>query len=460
MNTRSIVLGSLLVLALGSFACGVGSNAGNGGAVAPIDIKVNLEDNSAASALITTAGGHLSATAADGTLFTLTLPEGALQGDQQITLTPASTIDGLPFSGGLVGAVQLAPEGLQLLQAATLTIESPKTAAAQGFETVAFGYRQSGKGLYLSPAQVSGQVMSLEVWHFSGDGAAQATGVEVAAQQEQHVPQNPEDAFTQEMQQFEGRERQAQLLGQGDNVTFGETLIAATHRAFRDFLVPQLAIALADCSRAPAILARALGAKRQMEIMGTQNAAGGASSNVFQAELDQLQRTMQQVATNCYNKEYDQCVVDKKIEHKRAMQQIFAEASGLGLAAGLDPSKIDKCPPVVGYTATGQQEEITYSGSICDLAQAFSVDATSAYYKFTMEFAPSSPQGGSYTESGTWFNVGPMDGGGSYTVEGPAEAATGLHTNGSSCTHTPVGTVCRDYQFNIDLVPLEGGRCG
>jgi hypothetical protein len=113
-----------------------------------------------------------------------------------------------------------------------------------------------------------------------------------------------------------------------------------------------------------------------------------------------------------------------------------------------------------GYKATGQQEEITYSGSICDLGQSFAVEATSAYYKITLQFAPSGSKGGSYTESGEWFDVGGMDGGGSYTVEGTDEAATGLNLNGSTCTHTPVGTVCKDLQFNIDLVPLEAGECG
>jgi hypothetical protein len=352
----------------------------------------------------------------------------------------------------------MAPEGLQLLQAATLTIDSPKTAAAQGFETVAFGFRQSGKGLYLSPAQVSGKVISIEVWHFSGDGAAQATGAEVAAQQEQHVPSIAEDAFTQDMQQLESRERQAQLLGQGDNAQFGEALIAATHRAFRDFLQPQLAIALADCGRAPAILARALGAKRQMEMMGTENAAGGASSNVFQAELDQLDRTMQQVITTCYNKEYDECVIDKKMEHKSAMQQIFGQASQLGLAAELDPSKIDKCPPVVGYRATWQGN-MTGSGVVCSLEQPFTVEGVSSGgMNMAWKFVPAGPQSGtaSYDENAAdthWTGSGP------YTVQGTGTEERSIAVQGEGCAATSGQQICQGFSVSMNLTPLDTKEC-
>ena len=105
----------------------------------PSAVQVTLDEQLASSADITTAGGTLTAQGADGTKFTLTFPKGALPNDEKITLTPAARVDGLPFSGALAGAVQMEPEGLRLLAPAVLTIESPKTVAATGFETVAFG---------------------------------------------------------------------------------------------------------------------------------------------------------------------------------------------------------------------------------------------------------------------------------------------------------------------------------
>jgi hypothetical protein len=411
MDRKFAVFSSLLVLAIASLACGgitgtaVGGGAASARTVAPLNTKVILDDTTAATMLITSAGGSLTATASDGTVFTLTFPVGALQGDQQIKLTPVSAIDGLPFSGGLVGGVQMAPEGLRLLQAATLTIESPKTVAAQGFETVAFGYHQNGEGLYLAPANASGNVMTLQVWHFSGEGVAQGTPAEVNMQQQQHVPSDWEDAYTQAMQEYLGQERQAQLLGQGGDPQFRETMFKNMHEAYKNFIAPQLAIALEDCDKAPAILARALSVLRQIELLGAQEE--------FQSECDQILDTISKVRAKCAR----------------------------------------------SYTASGQQEEMSYSGSICNLAQPFTVDVASPVYTFTIQASPSSWHAGSFVLKGTWRDVGPMDGGGSYTVEGTETAATRLNFDTSSCTHTAVKDVCGSYMMHVDLTPAATAAC-
>ena len=115
----------------------------------PVNTKVDLDQQHSSSAVISPNGGTLSTEGTDGTKFTLTFPKNALNNDVTITLIPIATVNGLPLSGGLVGGVQMVPEGLRLLQPAILTIESPRTVAASGFETVAFAYHQNGEGLYL-----------------------------------------------------------------------------------------------------------------------------------------------------------------------------------------------------------------------------------------------------------------------------------------------------------------------
>ena len=91
----------------------------------PLNVQVKVDSKVSASAVISTTGGTLSVQGADGTKFTLTFPNGALFNDEKITLTPVTSVDGLPFSGGLVGGVLMAPDGLRLLKPASLTIESP-----------------------------------------------------------------------------------------------------------------------------------------------------------------------------------------------------------------------------------------------------------------------------------------------------------------------------------------------
>ncbi len=258
----------------------------------PLNLQVEVDKSLAVSAGISTTGGSLTAQAADGTKFTLTFPEGALQNEETITLTPVSGIEGLPFSGGLVGGVQMAPEGLRLFQPATLTIESPKTVAAQGFETVAFGYNQDGKGVYLDPSTISGNTLSLEVWHFSGAAAAQATPTEVQTQQQQNVPSNAEDAFTQRVQEYIGLERQNALMREQDP-NFQDKMSEFLREAYDSFIAPLLPIALKDCAKAPAIISKALAWARQATLLGEAN------GNEFKAEVDKIIETYEQVKEKC-----------------------------------------------------------------------------------------------------------------------------------------------------------------
>src|SRR5688500_18346835 len=112
-------------------------------------VTVTLDLTRSASASIPVTGGAVTARAANGTVFTLKIPNKALLSPQTITLTPVKSIAGLPFKPGLVAAVHLEPEGLRLFQAATLTIKPP-AAVARSQETT-FAYRGTGQELFLYP---------------------------------------------------------------------------------------------------------------------------------------------------------------------------------------------------------------------------------------------------------------------------------------------------------------------
>ncbi len=260
----------------------------------PLNVQVAVDESLAVSAVISTAGGTLAAQAADGTRFTLVFPKGALQSDETITLKPIAGVDGLPFSGGLVAGVQMEPEGLRLFQPATLSIESPKTVASEGYETVAFGYHEDGQGVYLNPSTVENGILTLEVWHFSGVGAAQATPDEIQTQQQQNVPSNAEDAFTQNVQEYLGIQRQAEFIGKPDP-NFKDRISEFLRQAYDSFIAPQLPIALEDCDKAPAIISKALGWARQASLLGQTNENG----NEFKAEIDKIIQTYEQVKEKC-----------------------------------------------------------------------------------------------------------------------------------------------------------------
>jgi hypothetical protein len=421
----------------------------------PLNVQVKVDSKITASAVISATGGTLSVQGADGTKFTLTFPKDALASEQKITLTPITAVDGLPFSGGLVGGVQMSPEGLRLLQPAMLTIESPKTVAAKGFETVAFAYHQNGEGLYLNDSGVKGNVLTLEVWHFSGAGSAQGTSAEIQAQQ-QRVPSNAEDAFTQRVRDYLARERQAQLMtgvpGQNPDPDMERTIGEFLREAYDRFIAPQLPTALQDCEAARPILSKALGWLRQVQLLGY--------GDRFQTENNLIMETMSQALVNCYNKEYDQCVIDKNIAHRTTMVAMLRQAALLGIDGQLDQSKILKCPPR-SYQISWQDQGTDWSGVVCSLDQPFTVTVLSSgspRLELPFKFVPTSSQAGTVSYDVNAFGTH-WTGSGAYTVQDSATASPHIVGQiGDGCATTSAGQYCKPFSFNLTLTPL-GTSC-
>jgi hypothetical protein len=106
MRIRPLVLASTilppLVLALLISGCGSGGSTGPGGppdeapvfplTPNPVNVTVTLQPSRAASARVTTVGGSVTATADDGTVYTLTLPQDALLTNTTVTITPIATV--------------------------------------------------------------------------------------------------------------------------------------------------------------------------------------------------------------------------------------------------------------------------------------------------------------------------------------------------------------------------------
>jgi hypothetical protein len=97
-------------------------------------------------------GGRLSITTPDGITLELIIPPGALEDSTNIQLIPIETIGGLPFTGGLAGAVRIEPDGLLLEVPATLRITRPdETPLPEGMVPLAFGFDGSGGEFHLQP---------------------------------------------------------------------------------------------------------------------------------------------------------------------------------------------------------------------------------------------------------------------------------------------------------------------
>ncbi len=157
-----------------------------------LDVKPQLAtDALLGTATISTAGGRVGAYGADGSIYLLIVPADALARDEQITITPVTSVGGLPFAAGLTAGVQLQPEGLQFAKPATLVISRPGKTPAAG--DVIFSYAAGGRGLHLTPGFPTPPTSVLPgadpattyfvpILHFSGIGIASATDQETATQ--------------------------------------------------------------------------------------------------------------------------------------------------------------------------------------------------------------------------------------------------------------------------------------
>lgn len=175
---RSLLAATLAASLLALAACGGGGSSGDAD-TAPSAVQVDSART--ARATVGPAGGTVSATAADGRVYTLTVPPGALVEDTEITATPVTSMGAAPLAAGVKGAVRFGPAGLQFGQAATLRIEGASPTAGAGKQLVGFVRSDDGAAMQLAPVEVAGNALEMPVPHFSDVGASEATAAELAA---------------------------------------------------------------------------------------------------------------------------------------------------------------------------------------------------------------------------------------------------------------------------------------
>jgi hypothetical protein len=162
-------------------------------------VNVTLDPARAVTKSIGPAGGSVEATDSGGTRFLLAVPKNALILAVEVTLTPAATIGGLPFTGGLARAVYIQPQGLILSESGVMTITpSPALPRAQ---QLTFAFRGLAGELSLAPplARQTGQTgLVLPVHRFGGYGVGAGTAADLAAQLGR-LPTRLEDRFLQRL---------------------------------------------------------------------------------------------------------------------------------------------------------------------------------------------------------------------------------------------------------------------
>ena len=160
-----------------------------------IPLEIQLAAEFSASQYVGTEGGKLQTADKDGVIYQLDLPPGSLLTPATITLTPIDSVGNFPLSGGLNNAVELLPEGLDLVLPAVLTIIP--TEKIYTAEAIPFGYTGEGGSFFLIPALDLGVSFQTQLTHFSVYGYGSGTAVDIENLAEWHE-ETRTDNFSQD----------------------------------------------------------------------------------------------------------------------------------------------------------------------------------------------------------------------------------------------------------------------
>lgn len=170
---------------------------------------------------------NLSLTNKAGVIFTLNIPTNALLGSAIIQMREVRAISGLPLAGGMLGAIEIFPADLPLLDPATLTMTLPASLGTN--RLAAFAYGTGGAEFHFIPRQISGNAVVVQLFRLEGYGAGIVTGADLQGQ-EFRKPADPIRAIEQAVAISELKRSGLRALDAGCGVDAG--VIQVTRSSF------------------------------------------------------------------------------------------------------------------------------------------------------------------------------------------------------------------------------------
>jgi hypothetical protein len=140
----------------------------------PVNVTVELNEDETTSSVISPEGGELTITSADGSVYTLEVPAGALLADTEISMTTIGSMEGGPVESNVYG-VQLEPSGMAFYEFLTLTIQPAAEIPLE--EQFMFKYERNGDDLHHAMVDPNTQEIRIKLLSFSGAGVGHVTKV-------------------------------------------------------------------------------------------------------------------------------------------------------------------------------------------------------------------------------------------------------------------------------------------
>lgn len=398
----------------------------------PLEIDPVADSARAATASMSQFGGTLQATGADGTQYELTLPADALLGQQEITMTPISSIADLPLSQGLMGAVELEPHGLQLAKPATLTIDPPGTDPPVAQQSAFMAQEETGEDFHLHPVG-SQQKATINLMHFSTVGVGLGTSADRAA-----VDARP---GSRPLAQLEQALADLTRQDRADDDTDLTPLVAPMMAYYDEVVRPRLQAAETSERLAPAALAQALSWARNAELLGMS----GPDYDARQADMMARIKT---ILLNAIEETYARCVTENSLAAGARLLGWSRQAAIMGI----ENDGFEKWMKCARYEVefdstvtseggfTGSTQSQSHNGSLRVVAGELIID----FATIATGAIPSGPltyQGASWTHTTTYA---------------PSGDCTPVTT--TSLIGTTPGTLRASIEFDINLFEPPPGE--
>ena len=358
-TARPAVLAASLAVLLA--ACGSPQNAvsklpeppakvADPSARAPINVNAVPDTARAVSASLPLTGGTITATASDGSRFTLLVPDGALTAPTTITVTPLSGLEGSPFSRGLVAGVQLQPDGLRFAAPARLTIEPAREVPAE--RQVPFAYSGGGSDFRFMTLRPGTQGIAYDIAHFSGYGVAEGGPAERRTLANS-LPDDPEGRVQHVIGEILEEKRQAELAGLPGDPQYGHKIAVELLRYYQERILPDLKAARTSCYTAANAIPRALDwARAAILLVG----------DMFDDEIRTIHAEIAVALKHCWEELTQPCVLMADQAQVQVALALARQAALLGYEGSLGDLKACGWEGTVSITQQSSESTTTSSG--------------------------------------------------------------------------------------------------
>lgn len=260
----------------------------------PTTVTPTADDTHAATAFIPVSGGELSATAADGTTYTLTVPPDALRVGTQIALTPVTSVADSPFDQTASYGVQIEPDGMQLDAFATLEIV-PAT-PVPGDQQLLYQYEGAGDNLRFATPTPAASGISISTDHFSGYGTAATAPNKV--QEEYRLGGDAAAAIESELDRRIQLQSQPRADGSRPPINLDD--LQPFFDLYRDYVVePRLTHATDSCAAGLVAIDTYNHFEKKLALLGAEPQPSERWSGILKT-----------VAATCMDQEYTYCTTE------------------------------------------------------------------------------------------------------------------------------------------------------